>query len=67
MNIFRKTPRICAGVLEAADLVHLRVPGDGACAYWSLLATLEDGLGESFWRDGQQFIPLHRFGGVAST
>ena len=38
-----------AEMLDAAGYEHLRVPGDGACAYWSVLATVEGGLPRAYF------------------
>jgi hypothetical protein len=41
-------------MLDAAGLELLKVPGDGACAYWSVLSSIDDGLPRAFFADGRQ-------------
>ena len=42
-----------AAMLDPAGLVHVKVAGDGACAYWALLSTIDGGLSRAFWANGR--------------
>jgi hypothetical protein len=43
-----------AAMLDPAGLELLKVAGDGACAYWAALSTIDGGLSRAFWANGRR-------------
>ena len=43
-----------AAMLDPVGLEKIRVPGDGACAYWGVLSTIDGGLPRGFFANGRR-------------